>query len=306
MKNLKLIERVHEKLASVVQGGADPDKERALTLLTERYAARINAPNLGETPRWLDCMQWILAGEGPPPFEILLDIQRDYLNTLAPSARSEIDAVGIILTTDLWVEVAAANLAPEAKERISKEIKAHYEDALEEASSTESNDLLTHFEALNRLGDPRKAAKIFRKTYLTAREHSRLSNIIGPFKRTKRDNLSAILMILVIALLTYQSLLSKETLLLSCVGSFYLFGIVLTRLVPPLVRTNRVRRAYGWIMASAIPVPVAFGAWLADFINFSNVFVYSLVGMVALVFYAHQAYWYSFLLRKRLPAPEQE
>lgn len=307
MLNPKFIEKVHAKLASVVQGVEGADKECALSLLAERYAEKIASPKFWSKERWLLRDSWFLAGEGFPSLEIHAEIQRNYLIALDPSAESEIDSMGCLLSADLWVNAAAADLAPEAKERIAKEIGAHYDDALEEELCSGKDGVPAHLAALKRLGDPRAAAKIFQKTCLTAREDSRLSKLLKPpaFLMTRYGG---ILPIFVCIFYTISWLKSEPISWFLFFGSAVVVKIVISQIVPRLVTINEGRRAYTWVLVSGVfLLTVACGLGISsDLIQSLGTLEVSLIFAAILAFFVYVAYSYSFLARKRLPFPEQQ
>jgi len=71
---------------------------------------------------------------------------------------------------DSWLGVATKGICQEGKERIREEISAHYLDALHEGLQQGLPKIEAHIKAMESLGDPRKAAKGFRRNYLTEKE----------------------------------------------------------------------------------------------------------------------------------------
>lgn len=72
---------------------------------------------------------------------------------------------GLSLTE--WLEVATAGLTAPAREKIEREISAHYLDAVEAHRANGESDKTAHAGALAELGDLEKAGVKFRKQYLT-------------------------------------------------------------------------------------------------------------------------------------------
>jgi hypothetical protein len=69
-----------------------------------------------------------------------------------------------------WLEYATDQLAAPARERITREIEAHYADAVQAHIDGGEPEAVARTAALTELGDPTKAAADFRKRHLTERE----------------------------------------------------------------------------------------------------------------------------------------
>ncbi len=308
MLDPKFVRRVRDKIAEVVQGGDDADRTRALDLLAERYAAWISVPNLDALQSDLDFLaSWILAGNGPPDSDIRYEIQRDYLVAVDPSSEDKVDGMGGVLSTELWVEAAAGNLAPQAKERIGKEIKAHYDEALEEEHDSGLGSVSVHLKALERLGDPLAAAKIFRKTYLTAWEGYQLSILLDPSKVVSRSHNMPAFWFLALFGSAFWYLIGMGVSMLLFIATIVVYEFVVFNVIPPLARKSKGRRAYAWLMTSCLFVVFAtFGFFFSSGLNLKlDTLLSSFIGIAVLVFFVYGACMYSFLLRKRLPFPDQ-
>lgn len=66
-----------------------------------------------------------------------------------------------------WLDIATAGLCDDAKERVTKEITAHYTDAMEHAKERGLTGLDAEESVIAALGDPKKARREFKRVYLT-------------------------------------------------------------------------------------------------------------------------------------------
>src|SRR5690348_13070185 len=78
-----------------------------------------------------------------------------------------------------WLDIATKDLAPSAKQRITREIQNHYADALQAHVEENQNPSDASSTALNELGDPSRAAKIYCKKYLTLKEDEEIRNLLA-------------------------------------------------------------------------------------------------------------------------------
>jgi hypothetical protein len=69
-----------------------------------------------------------------------------------------------------WLEIATNQLAQPAKERIGRQIEAHFIDSVEAHMKEGKSEEAARAEALAELGDAQKAGKAFRWRHLTERE----------------------------------------------------------------------------------------------------------------------------------------
>ena len=69
-----------------------------------------------------------------------------------------------------WIDCATRGLCEDARERIRKEIEAHYEEAVSEYRENGGTLKESHKAAIRSLGSPERARRVYRKTYLTAHE----------------------------------------------------------------------------------------------------------------------------------------
>ena len=84
-----------------------------------------------------------------------------------------------------WLEIAEKGLLPADKQRISKEIEAHFAEALKAHLARGESGQVAEADALMELGDPKVAGRSFRKKHLTEREAKRLVQVqkySGSFK----------------------------------------------------------------------------------------------------------------------------
>lgn len=68
---------------------------------------------------------------------------------------------------DEWLKVATAGLCDEAKARVRSEIESHYQDALDSLVQDGLTEKAVVRQAIEALGDPKAARKIFRSIHLT-------------------------------------------------------------------------------------------------------------------------------------------
>lgn len=74
---------------------------------------------------------------------------------------------GVTLDLDNWLSIATRKLCSESQERIRKEIKGHYLDFVDETRAKGYRDVDAQRLAIESLGDPKSAARSFRKHHLT-------------------------------------------------------------------------------------------------------------------------------------------
>jgi hypothetical protein len=76
-----------------------------------------------------------------------------------------------------WLEIATDGLATSGRERIAREIEAHYAAAVESHLSHGEPEPDAQANALDELGAPKKARRSFRKRHLTVLEEKRILNL---------------------------------------------------------------------------------------------------------------------------------
>src|SRR4051812_22444050 len=79
-----------------------------------------------------------------------------------------------ILSISEWLDIATEGLASSARHRIASEIKGHYDEALQIHLANGQTPLGATLLAMEDLGDPQAAAKIYHRTYLTKKEDRRI------------------------------------------------------------------------------------------------------------------------------------
>jgi uncharacterized membrane protein len=86
-------------------------------------------------------------------------------------------------TLSEWLEIATRGLAVPGKERITREIEAHYAEAVQacraqgEPSQTVEAGVIAESRVIEELGDPDIAAKHFREIHLTEKEAENIANL---------------------------------------------------------------------------------------------------------------------------------
>jgi hypothetical protein len=73
-----------------------------------------------------------------------------------------------------WLAVATKDLAVSSKKRIAREIGLHYAEAVESHLAQGESEDAAPINALKDLGEPKAAAKKFRRSHLTRREEQKL------------------------------------------------------------------------------------------------------------------------------------
>jgi hypothetical protein len=131
-------------------------------------------------------------------------------------------------TVSEWLDIATKDLATSAKQRITSEIENHYYDALQAHLAEDRDPLAASLHALKELGDPRVAAKIYRKKYLSLKEEEEVRELM-----TQSNKLSPRLIILwaSAALSVFFGIpliqtMAKEPIMLTCAGIFLAHGLV--------------------------------------------------------------------------------
>jgi len=109
-------------------------------------------------------------------------VTRDIREPLALEIEDQ--AVAYSAKEDLydWIATASSGLCEEAENRVEREIKDHYADAMYEHIDAGKSLLEAHRTAIEALGDPRHARRTFRQTYMTCGEHAFLQKILKPSK----------------------------------------------------------------------------------------------------------------------------
>jgi hypothetical protein len=79
-----------------------------------------------------------------------------------------------------WLETATEGIAPAGKERITREIGAHYTDAVAALRDKGESEEVAQARALEVLGDPTQALKRFRKNFITDLEEKEIARLRMP------------------------------------------------------------------------------------------------------------------------------
>lgn len=85
-------------------------------------------------------------------------------------------------TLSEWLDVATRKLSTAAKARICSEIEAHFVEAVDEHMQNGSSDAVAQSLALEQLGDPKAAARRFRKHHLTEKDAKLVVQLINESK----------------------------------------------------------------------------------------------------------------------------
>jgi hypothetical protein len=76
-----------------------------------------------------------------------------------------------------WLEIATEGIAAAGKERITREIEAHYAEAVEAHLAKGESESFAQTNAISDLGDANAAAKRFRKNHFTEKEVRSIASI---------------------------------------------------------------------------------------------------------------------------------
>jgi len=149
-----------------------------------------------------------------------------------------------------WLDIATKGLAPDAKAKVSAEIRAHYDEAVEEYLNTEMPSAQAHAEALQGLGDPRAARRRLRRVHLTEGEKRHLlyvenSGTVAPSRAVL--GVSGFLML---------AFFSEPKLYYFWASVLILYAYCLT---PPLLRWERFSQAHMLLLVHLVFI-VAFCA----------------------------------------------
>jgi hypothetical protein len=78
-----------------------------------------------------------------------------------------------------WLEIATDGIAAAGKERITREIEAHFAEAVKAHLAQGESGPVAQINALDELGDAKTAQRNFRKRHLTREEEKRLVTLMG-------------------------------------------------------------------------------------------------------------------------------
>lgn len=295
--------RIQTMIKPLVEGGTDAKRTQALDALAERYAS--GCSNVSRVPtKRSPLYKWLSGFDSSPNLRVQRIVQRDYLLALDPESETLVAAMGNNLSTNLWVEVAARKLAQYAKERILDEIKAHYRDAFEEEIRNGHKSIAAHREALKRLGNPKAAGKVFRKTYLSIAEERRFTRFLHPESVRGYELLVWLFVCIWLVSILVSGPFSLGTLayaaltLLSFIGRF---------IVPPLVRARNGRRAFVWQIASfLLMLPIFLGYYFSGYELLLHPALLGFAVGASVAFMSVITYLYSFLIRKQLPESQSD
>ena len=82
-----------------------------------------------------------------------------------------------IYTLETWLEIATRGLAPEAFLSVRKEITDHVQTTLERQTNAGLSQIEAEKVAVQLLGDPKKLARKFNRTYLTRKDEEALQGM---------------------------------------------------------------------------------------------------------------------------------
>jgi hypothetical protein len=157
---------------------------------------------------------------------------------------------------DLWLGLATKGISRQGKERIRDEISAHYEDALHEGLQQGLTKIEAHIAAMESLGDARKAARGFRRNYLTEKE----TKWAEDEKRPQWGSLWGILALTSFCWLGLGfSAFGNSLAMLSLVAFaayLILFVLVMLRVVPRAARSGQFRTCYRLRCLVMLPYPL--------------------------------------------------
>lgn len=294
--------RIRKMIDPLVQGGTDAEKACGLDALAKEYAADCADSDWVERKR-SPHLRWFTGYASSPNAKAQAIVQRDYLLTLDPESASLIAKMGDNLTTGHWLGVAAKKLAPYAKERIHREVEAHYRDAIEEEIVNGRSSARAHIEALRRLGDPKSVGRFFRRTYLTQKEERRLLldfNYTREYRKSSFGEQMSWFSLLVFLFFGYVAV-DGFSILFFLTASLALALFVRRGIVNPLVRSRTCERAYIWYLASIPLWMITAFCLVLDWDYLYHPVPGAIAGLILLAVVALDAYRVSFIVRKALP-----
>jgi len=156
-----------------------------------------------------------------------------------------------------WLEFATKGICQEGKERIRDEISAHYEDSLHDALQQGVTQIAAHIAAMESLGDPNKAAKGFRRSYLTEKEAEWLGQAKAPM--SGRFSVGVYWFVLYCGFGLGLRAVDEVRALLGFVGfasSIVLYVWVMRRVAPHAARSGRFRVYYLLRCLVMLPLPM--------------------------------------------------
>ena len=160
-------------------------------------------------------------------------------------------------TLSEWLDVATKKLSVSAEARIRSEIEAHFVEAVDEYMQNGSSEPVAQLLALEQLGDPKAAAKRFRKCHLTAREARLLAVSINESKSviTLLTNYG---IFIIFAMLAFAFPLSKYRPLCMVLEFFVMAGFPTVAFV--LLRTHESKGNVGrmLLLRSVSGIPLGF------------------------------------------------
>jgi len=121
-----------------------------------------------------------------------------------------------------WLEIATDGIAAAGRERITREIEAHFAEAVKAHLAQGESEPVAQINALEELGDAKTAGRRFRKRHLTAQEEQRLVKIRKSW--TSKLRVMAILLFSVGVMATLHTGRPKHT-LVYCILNFLGFMI---------------------------------------------------------------------------------
>ncbi len=119
-------------------------------------------------------------------------IQGHRLDVVTDSPMSAQESTSFPTKLDAWLARATHGLCPQARERVQREIAAHYDEAFEHLRGTEMSPEAADALALEGLGDDATANKALRKTYLTNWQQRLLASLSEPVKPLTRQTYGGI------------------------------------------------------------------------------------------------------------------
>ena len=157
-----------------------------------------------------------------------------------------------------WLDIATKGICQEGKERIQGEVSCHYEDALHDSLQQGVTQIQAHIAAMESLGDPRKAAKGFRRSYLTEKEAEWLEHAKDPM--SWRFRVGVYWFVLYCGFGLGLRAVDDVRALLGFVGfasSIVLYVWVMRRVAPRAARSGRFRVYYLLRCLVMLPLPMS-------------------------------------------------
>ena len=144
-----------------------------------------------------------------------------------------------------WLNIASDGLCADARDRVAREVSAHFVDALQDGLANGLDAASARDHAILGLGSPRAARRAYRRTFLTTREEGQVEMLLGMGRPGRRQFVSSLCGCLIVALQWCDRSLSTPF-VTGATAAVVIHLCTNTVLTPKLVRANP--RKWGFIL----------------------------------------------------------